>query len=168
MKPVIVIADASPLIALARIQHLHLLREIFTDVVMTEIVQQEVLSGGNFADSVVIRAAIQEGWLQVCHSPSDNDGTHLEWLDPGERSSILLALEYQRNRHTPRLVIDEAKGRAAAQNLSLELIGSAGIIATAARLGLIPQARPLLESLRASGYYLSQTVVELALKSAGE
>lgn len=35
MKPVIVIADASPLIALARIQHLHLLREIFTDVVMT-------------------------------------------------------------------------------------------------------------------------------------
>jgi predicted nucleic acid-binding protein len=73
MKPVIVIADASPLIALARIQHLHLLREIFTDVVMTEIVQQEVLSGGNFADSVAIRAAIQEGWLQVCHSPSDND-----------------------------------------------------------------------------------------------
>jgi hypothetical protein len=168
MKPVVVIADASPLIALARIRHLHLLREIFTEVVMTETVQQEVLLGGNFADSALIEKAMQEGWLQIRCSPSTIASADFEWLDPGERSSILLALECQHNRQTPRLVIDEAKGRAAAQSLSLELIGSAGIIATAARLGLIPQARPLLESLHASGYYLSQTVIDLALKSAGE
>lgn len=92
----------------------------------------------------------------------------MEWLDPGERSSILLALDYQHNGQMPRLVMDEAKGRAAARSLSLELIGSAGIIATATHLGIIQQARPLLEALRASGYYLSDTVIDAALKAAGE
>lgn len=168
MNPVIVIADAGPLIALARIGHIHLLREVFGGVVMTEVVQQEVLLGGDFADSTPIENAIQEGWLQVEVSPRTMVGTDLEWLDPGERSAILLALEYQQDGQTPQLVIDEAKGRAAAQSLSLELIGSAGIIATAARLGLIRQARPLLENLRASGYYLSRTVINSALKVAGE
>jgi predicted nucleic acid-binding protein len=168
MKLVVVIADAGPLIALARIGHIHLLREIFTEVVMTETVQQEVLSGGDFAESVLIEDAILEGWLQVWVSPNTMAGTDLEWLDPGERSSILLALDYQQNGQTPRLVIDEAKGRAAAKSLSLELIGSAGIIATASRLGLIPLAHPLLQHLRASGYYLSQTVIETALNVAGE
>ncbi len=168
MNPVIVIADAGPLIALARIGHIHLLREVFGEVVMTEVVQQEVLSGGDFADSVFIENAIQEGWLQVEVSPRTMIGTDLEWLDPGERSAILLALEYQQDGQTSRLVIDEAKGRAAAQSLSLELIGSAGIIAAAVRLGLIPQARALLESLCTSGYFLSQTVINSALKAAGE
>jgi predicted nucleic acid-binding protein len=168
MKAVVVIADAGPLIALARIGHLHLLREIFSDVLITTTVQQEVLLGGDFADSILIENAIQEGWLQVEASPSTMASLELEWLDPGERSSILLALDYQHNGKTPRLVMDEAKGRAAARSLSLELIGSAGIIATATRLGMIQQARPLLESLRASGYYLSHTVIDAALRAAGE
>lgn len=167
MKAVVVIADAGPLIALARIRHLHLLREIFGDVLITATVQQEVLLGGDFADSALIENAIHEGWLQVRVSPSTMTSTELEWLDPGERSSILLALDYQQNGRTPRLVMDEAKGRAAARSLSLELIGSAGIIATATRLGMIQRARLLLESLHASGYY-SHTVIDAALKAAGE
>lgn len=168
MNPAIVIADAGPLIALARIGHIHLLREVFGRVVITEAVQQEVLQGGDFADSVPIENAIQEGWLQVEVSSHTMGGTNLECLDPGERSTILLALEYQQDGQIVQLVIDEAKGRASAQSLSLELIGSAGIIAVAARLGIIHQARPLLENLCASGYYLSQTVINSALKAAGE
>ncbi|HRJ52288.1 MAG TPA: DUF3368 domain-containing protein [Candidatus Thiothrix moscowensis] len=168
MNPVVVIADAGPLIALARIGHIHLLREIFGGVVVTEIVQQEVLSGGGFADSVPVGDAIKAGWLQVKHLSIGTADAGLGWLDLGERSSILLALEYQQNGQTSRLVIDEAKGRAAAKSLSLELIGSAGVLATAKRLGLIQQAYPLLAELRASGYYLSQTVFDSALKAAGE
>lgn len=168
MKPVVVIADAGPLIALARIGRIHLLRDLFANVMVTETVQQEVLAGGKFAESVPIEEAIQAGWLQVKASPDAADAADLEWLDPGERSAILLALEYRCNGNTPRLVIDEAKGRAAAKGLSLELIGSVGIIATAKHLSLIPAARPLLEQLQHSGYYLSPPVIHAALDMAGE
>ncbi len=60
MKAVVVIADAGPLIALARIGHLHLLREIFSNVLITATVQQEVLLGGDFADSARLENAIHE------------------------------------------------------------------------------------------------------------
>ncbi|EIJ34857.1 DUF3368 domain-containing protein [Thiothrix nivea] len=172
MSNTVVIADASPLIALARINHLHLLPQLFSEVFMTETVRQEVVSGGNFADSKPVEQAIKAGWLQVKKLPESQYKTAnqllLDGLDPGEKSSILWALELQDNGQLTRLIIDDAKGRAAARRLSLELIGSAGIIATAKRLDLIPHARPLLEQLRASGYYLSQTVVDAALKIAGE
>lgn len=174
MKHPVVIADASPLIALARIGHLHLLRDVFGEVVLTEIVQQEVLAGGDFADAIPVEQAIQAGWLQPKPSPEAmNDlatiaRTGVAGLDPGEKSSILLALAYQQSGHTTRLIIDEMKCRAVARHLSLELIGSAGIIAIAKRLELIPLARPLLERLQASGYYLSQAVVDNALRIAGE
>ena len=174
MSDKIVIADASPLIALARIGHIHLLQQLFTEVVMTETVRQEVLSGGDFADSAPVEQAIQAGWLQVKPLPDTLDsrsGTSDVWLDgldPGEKSSILWALALKHSGQATQLIIDEAKDRAVARRLSLELIGSAGIIATAKRLGFIPQARPLLEQLQASGYYLSQTVVDVALKIAGE
>lgn len=172
MSNTMVIADASPLIALARIGHLHLLQQLFTEVFMTETVRQEVLAGNSFADSASVEQATQAGWLRVRPLPealySVTSESLLDGLDPGEKSSILWALELQESGQTPRLIIDDAKGRAAARRLSLELMGSAGIIAIAKRLGVVPLARPLLEQLQASGYYLSQTVVDTALRIAGE
>ncbi|WP_084708048.1 DUF3368 domain-containing protein [Leucothrix mucor] len=58
--------------------------------------------------------------------------------------------------------LNEAKGRKIARQLSLDMMGSAGVIATAKRLGLIEQAKPLLLRLSESGYYLSSTVVDMA------
>lgn len=65
MSEQIIIADASPLIALARIEHIHLLRLLFDEVSITQVVEQEVLFGGNFADAAPIERAIQAGWLRV-------------------------------------------------------------------------------------------------------
>ncbi len=173
MSDAVVIADASPLIALARIGHLHLLHELFSTVVMTDIVRQEVLLGGDFADSVPIQQAVDAGWLQVMALPvllnaPANLTAYVDGLDPGETSAILWAADLQQAGQSVLLVMDEAKGRAVARQLSLEIMGSAGVIATAKRLRLIPQALPLLERLCASGYYLSQTVVDAALRIAGE
>ncbi|MDD5394274.1 MAG: DUF3368 domain-containing protein [Thiothrix sp.] len=173
MSEMTVIADASPLIALARIRHLHLLQALFGEVMLTDVVAQEVLSGGDFADAEPVRAAIGIGWLKV--TPYNTSATtpttltaYLEGLDPGETSSIFWAAELQQAGKSPLLIMDEAKGRAVARSLALEVMGSAGVIAIAKRSGLIPRARPLLESLRASGYYLSQTVIDAALKIAKE
>lgn len=172
MKQKVVIADASPLIVLARIEHIHLLHQLFNEVVLTDTVEQEVLAG-NFKDSALIKQAIQEGWLQVGGSSSDLTSpttalAQVEGLDPGEVTSILWAAELQKAGQSVMLIMDEAKGCKIARQLSLDMMGSAGIIATSKRLGLIEQAKPLLTRLSESGYYLSPTVVEMALKIAGE
>ena len=65
------------------------------------------------------------------------------------------------------LIMDEAKGRKVARRLSLDTMGSAGIIATAKRLGLVEEAQPLLIQLQASGHYLSPIVIKMALQIAG-
>ena len=41
----IVIADASPLIALARVNGLRWLQQLFTEVILTEVMLAEVLTG---------------------------------------------------------------------------------------------------------------------------
>lgn len=169
----LVIADASPLIALARIEQLDLLKMLFDDIVITETVQQEVLAGGDFADSQPIKHAIEDGWVQVkrYNSPTEhsiNAISYVEGLDAGETSSLLYASELKNNGQSVIVLIDEAKGRNIAERLSLEVIGSVGVIAMAKILGIISEARPLLEQLHASGYYLSTTVMKQGLQMADE
>ncbi|MFM7548261.1 MAG: hypothetical protein ACKO8I_05180 [Cyanobacteriota bacterium] len=61
----IVIADASPLIALARVNGLGWLQQLFTGVVVTEIVLAEVLTGRYPHTEAPIQQALAAGWLQA-------------------------------------------------------------------------------------------------------
>ncbi|HPY41179.1 MAG TPA: DUF3368 domain-containing protein [Thiolinea sp.] len=168
----VVIADASPLIALARLQHLHLLKALFREILITDIVQHEILQGGAFSDSAELEQAIKAGWLQVVRfempAITDDFNASVEGLDAGEASSIRWAAHLKQQQQAVLLVMDEAKGRAVARRLSLHLIGSAGVLALAKRSGLILSVQPLLEQLQKSGYFLSDAVINAALKMAGE
>lgn len=171
MTQKVIIADASPLIALSRINHIHLIRELFGEVVITEIVRDEILAGGH-ADSLPVKDAIEAGWMVLVEAADleeiDDKSVSLGGLDAGEKSSLQLALARKSDSQSVLLIIDEVKGRRAALNLSLELIGSAGIIALAKRKGLVQEAGTLLTEMKDSGYYLSDSVVDMALKIAGE
>jgi predicted nucleic acid-binding protein len=46
--------------------------------------------------------------------------------------------------------------------------GTLGLILTAKKRGMIPQARPVLENLQQSGMYLSDRILDQALKLVGE
>ena len=59
------IADACPLIALARVNGLSWLEALFGQVLVTEEVMAEVLSGGYPAREEPIQAAIASGWLRA-------------------------------------------------------------------------------------------------------
>jgi predicted nucleic acid-binding protein len=50
----------------------------------------------------------------------------------------------------------------------LRVIGSAGLLVTAKRAGLVPAVRPLLDAMVSRRYYLSQRLVEEATTAAGE
>ena len=71
--------------------------------------------------------------------------------------------------NTPLVVIiDERRGRRYAKRLGLPLTGTVGLLLAAKMQGLIPALAPLIDQLLANGLFLAPSVVEQALKLAGE
>ncbi|HVG22421.1 MAG TPA: DUF3368 domain-containing protein, partial [Blastocatellia bacterium] len=65
-------------------------------------------------------------------------------------------------------IIDDLAGRRCAGVFGIPVRGTLGLILMAKRRGNIPAARPVLESLRQSGMYLSDRVLDEALALIGE
>jgi len=67
-----VIADAGPLIALARIDSLYLLRALFGRVCITTTVRDEILpSDDRFPDAALLSRTLAEGWIDLVDTPLD-------------------------------------------------------------------------------------------------
>ena len=72
--------------------------------------------------------------------------THL--IGVGESSAIALAQHYN-ERATPALVLlDDARGRRAAQRLQISIIGTTGVLLLGKRAKLVSIVAPLLEARR--------------------
>jgi predicted nucleic acid-binding protein len=170
----IVIADAGPLIALARIGQLALLGKLFGSVSVTSIVADEVLQGGAFPDGAVLLQAFAQTWLQRVNvdSPSQLSQTkslmNLYQIDAGEASSMVLAQQTQTEGGQSLLVMDDWRGRNAAQHARLPVLGSVGVLLLAKQQGQISHVKPLMLDLRQNGYFLSQRLIDCALQQAGE
>ena len=66
------------------------------------------------------------------------------------------------------LLIDDRAGRKAARQLGVEVTGVVGVLLEAKRIGHIPMIKPILETIRHHGYWLSDALVETALQIANE
>ena len=159
----IVIADASPLIALARLDGLGWLRALSNEVLVTETVIGEVLTGSVAACEARIDQAIAAGWLRVVPCPRNTPP--LPDLDEGEAASIRLALDLGVKS---LLLIDERAGRAVSQELGLEVAGTAAVIGLAKQKGLIASARSTFEELHASDFCIAAAVIQTVLERCGE
>ena len=159
----IVIADASPLITLARVGGLSWLEQLFTEVMVTEVVLAEVLTGRYPATEAPIRQALTAGWLQTVAITTTDPA--LPDLDEGEASSIRLAL----SRNGPALLlIDERSGRAVAQDLGLSVAGTAAVIGMARQRDLITSARQVFADLHASDFRIAPAVIKAVLDRCGD
>ena len=87
----VVIADASPLIALTRVNGVVWLQALFGEVLITEVVLREVLTGRFPEMETPIQQALAAGWLLVSEQGFRTE-PDLPDLDEGEASSIRLAL----------------------------------------------------------------------------
>ena len=65
-------------------------------------------------------------------------------------------------------ILDDLAARRCAATLTIPVRGTLGLVLAAKQRGRIPAARPVLESLRASGMYLSDPVLNKALALVGE
>ena len=47
-------------------------------------------------------------------------------------------------------------------------MGTAGILLLAKKKGIIEEIKPILEEMRTSGFYLSDSIIKIVLREAGE
>lgn len=159
----IVVADATPLIALARIEQLDLLLKLFNHILIPQAVYDEVVT--NAAKRPGAQAVKQASWIETKAVADQNKVAYLRAdLDPGEAEAIVLAEELSADW----LLLDEPKARLAAQLLGLRFIGTVGLLLLAKQQGHITQVRVLLDALTMQNFHLSQHIYQAILKQAGE
>ena len=169
----IVIADAGPLIALARIGQLELLAQLFGTVTLTDLVALEITDGGIFPDTEALANALAQPWLETIVLSQDaldacRDWVNLHQIDMGEASALVLASQLIAQGEEVLVIVDETRGRQAAQHAGMAITGTGGLLLLAKRFGLLLTVMPLLMALQAQSYFLSDRLLEAVLRQAGE
>ena len=149
MAPV-VIADAGPLIALAKADLLNLLQQLFGRVHLPPAVQHECTAKDN-ADARKITQAIASSVLVVEIIAAEDCPPLPRSLGEGEKQAIGLALRYEK----PLLIMDDRLARKQARKYRIDFIGTARLLALAEEKGHLPSAEGAIETMRANGYRIS-------------
>lgn len=152
----IVVSNASPLIALGAIGRLELLAQLFGEIFLPEAVLLEV-------QSVDLR---QARWVLSRKLTNDFLLRALEGeLDRGESAAIAMAVELKADL----LLMDEHRGRQAASRMGLTVLGVLGVLTEAKRRGFVEKVGSLLNDLQTkAGFRVSSALVERVLQEAGE
>lgn len=138
----LIIADASPIISLYSVGELTILKELYQQVTITQIVREEIQV--DLPDWIIVQEDYDRVQFQLLC---------LE-LDPGEASAIALAVQHD----APTLIIDERKGRNVAKRLQLKVTGTLGIIIKAKEEGIIDSGKKVLDKLEEHGFWLSMSI----------
>jgi uncharacterized protein len=158
----VIVADSSPLIGLARIGQLEILRKLVQRVLMPPAVRDEItLHSPEAPGAAAIRAAT---WIEV-EAPDPLQVEPLAILvDRGEAEAIALAQRLPNST----LLLDDARARRVAERLGIRRIGTVGLLRQAKKAGLISAVKPHLEALMANGIYIDRVLMEAVLKDLGE
>lgn len=165
--PPLVIADASPLIGLAKIGRLALLRQLYREILIPPAVHAELQAGSLRAGGAELLQALNDAWLNVADSadiPAAACAELKQVLDVGEAEAIALALHLSARL----LLIDEQRGRVVAQRKGVPIAGTGVVLLAAKRLGHIQNVTAELDALHQSGYRLSARLRQQLAAMAGE
>jgi predicted nucleic acid-binding protein len=158
----IVISNATPLIGLALIEHLHLLQSLYVEVLVPPAVYAEVLAGGPGRPG---SAELQHAtWIRRTPLQDPRRADLLSDLDRGEAEVLALAQEL----HADLVIVDERLGRRHAKRLGLTLTGTLGVLLRAKAQGHIAEIKPWIDQLQQGGIHLNDFLVEEALQLAEE
>ena len=160
----LIVADAGPLIGLARIGLFSLLSELSESVLIPSQVLSELQVHADRPGSRALLSAIQDGKLvhMALEPTAELDELKLR-LDPGEAEAILLAEQL-----SATLLLDEKEGRIEAESRGLTVVGTGAVLVAAKKRGLIEQVGTALDQLLAVGYRISPAVRATIRELAGE
>ncbi len=169
----IIVSDASPLIALAKLDLLELLFVSFTEVHLPQAVYSEATHDRYREDSKLIHHFIHSSHQQnqaivvhkAVHKNRDNKAyaEYRNILGEGESQALALVDDLGCG-----LLIDERLGRKIARLHDIPVVGVMGVLLQAKSKGKIHAIQPLIEQLLENNYRLSERVIELVLRKAKE
>jgi len=160
----IVVSNASPIIGLAVVGHLDLLRHLYGKVVIPPAVFREIsVTGAGQPGAQEVRSS---HWIETRRVTDESQCVSLGMeLGRGEAEAIILALELKADL----LLMDERRGRMAASRLGLKFIGLVGVLLEAKHSGLLPAVKPVLDDLmERAGFRISGQLYHRVLQAAGE
>lgn len=157
----IVVSDTSPITNLIQIEKIHILKAIFSEIIIPNEVYAEL-----------IELDFQKKVLETIDWISTKNATDTALLkqlskdlDRGEAESIVLAIEL----NADFLLIDEKKGRKAAREYGIEITGLLGVLRLAKLNGLIENLQVVMDELIfKTGFRIHPKLYEQVLKSVGE
>jgi len=85
-------------------------------------------------------------------------------LGAGESEAIALAIELGADF----LILDDLKARKIAREFGINVVGTAGVLLLAKKRGVVDEVKPLLTLLVEKGFRISDDVIRIILKAAGE
>ncbi len=162
-----IVADATPVVYLAKVGKLQLLKQLYEDVIVPPKIREELFTGKH-PETAVIEEAYNAGWLEeraLDRSAKNFESRQLReapGLHKGESQAI--ALSY--TGHLPLIMDeDEKTGRRIAKVWGIEVKGTLRVILEAyeARLIQYGETRELFRALLAERFRVTAEIYEQAL-----
>ncbi len=156
-----IVADASPLIFLGRLDCLDVLPQLFGEILVPEAVVAEAVAGPGRPGAAAVRIALRGPGFETVACRAGAVLEELETLvDPGEAAAIAIALE----RGVRGVVMDDRAGRSVAKSRGLAPVGTLGVLVRAHQSGLVGALEPLLDELERSGFRMSAALRSAVLR----
>ncbi len=159
----IIVADAGPLITLAKIEQLTLLSALFAVVRIPAYVLQEAAGNLLMSGAAAVRA------FADAHATIHKDSVDpivqrlCVEIDAGEPQPIALAQSLRCG-----VLMNDLLGRGVAKRLGLPVIGVLGVLLQAKRSGHIAAIRASLDALVLACYRVSDTLFAEVLRQANQ
>lgn len=160
----IVVSNSSPLITLARVGQLDLLRQLFGAIHIAEEVRQEVVVRG--AGRPAATALHGAAWVQIEPPAPADEMLQLQARHPlgaGELATVLLA----RRLNADLVIIDERAARRLAQAHGVKVMGCVGLLETGHRRGVVPDLRATYQQLLLHGIRIDRQILDRSLATCG-
>lgn len=156
----IVVSDASPLIALSSVDRIDLLQLLFDMVIIPVAVHDEVISEASKTIGKL------PSFIRVEPVAAEFPVRFLKMnLHAGESEAIALALE----RSIPGIILDDKHARVIAADLGLKVIGTLGLLILAKRKGFLTEVRPIItQIIERVNFRIAPSVLNRALSLIDE
>jgi len=162
------VSNSSPLIHLSRLGKLGYARGAFRSLLIPPRVRAETIERGKadgYNDALLLERLESEGWLRTCElSPSSRRlaAALSDAVGMGEAEAIALAVERKE-----RLLIDDLKGRRAAEFYRLETTTTLGLMLELLANGAIsrPDYRRDVRSYGSQGWVSGEVIQEFVEKA---
>jgi len=154
--------DTSPLLFLARLNRLELLKSSAEKIYIPDAVLEEINKKQDTATGSI--KEILNTWLFECTIKNQELRDMLFGLGSGEQDVMIQAYE----QRTSLVILDDQDARRTARRLGLKPIGTIGLLLVGKKRGIVDSVENEINRLVEYGFWISDNLRIEALREAGE